>query len=109
MIDDDGKARLATAGRSSIVTGLDPGSNLQEHSTFEVDVPGCRYSAPEIQRAERSGVREIPITQDSDVYGMSMVIYEVRSRQSISFSPGVEPNVNLLGTHREKAILRLQR
>lgn len=87
MVDYDDKARLAAAGRSSIVTGLDPGNLLQGQSTFEVDVPGCRYSAPEIQQAERSGVREIPITQDSDVYGMSMVIYEARSRRSASFGP----------------------
>lgn len=81
MIDDKGKARLATAGRSSVVAEhnvLTPG---QTRSTSGEYVSNLRYSAPEIQWLEAYEVNKPPITKESDVYGMAMVIYEVRTYQ----------------------------
>ncbi|KAF9650321.1 kinase-like protein [Thelephora ganbajun] len=78
LIDDNGVARLATAGHSSIVAV--PGTSIagwHVQSALDGEVDDYRYSAPEIQWPEDYGMDKILITKESDVYGMAMVIYEV--------------------------------
>ena len=74
MIDDNGVARLSTGGRGSIVPV--PDTSIVGHVYPGGDVDNGRYSAPELHQSEGSGVDEIPITKESDVYGMGMIIYE---------------------------------
>lgn len=75
LIDDNGVARLATAGRSSFVAV--PGTSVEGHVQSGGGIDNYRYSAPEIQWPENHDVDEILITKESDVYGMGMVLYEV--------------------------------
>lgn len=75
LIDGNGVARLATAGRSSIVAV--PGTSAAGHVQSGGDIDNYRYSAPEIQWPEDHGMDKILITKESDVYGMGMVVYEV--------------------------------
>ena len=67
LIDDDDAARLATAGRSSIVAI--PGTSIAGHVQSGGDVNNYRYSAPEIQWPEDHGMDKILLTEGSDVYG----------------------------------------
>jgi len=75
LIDDRGTARLATAGRSSIVAV--PGTSIADHKQSEGGTDSYRYSAPEVQWPEDHGNDKVLITKGSDVYGMGMVAYEV--------------------------------
>lgn len=43
-----------------------------------------RYAAPEVQWPEEFGMDKIPLTKESDVYGMAMVTYEARSHRPMS-------------------------
>lgn len=79
LVDDKGNARLATAGRSSIVpvpdssmAGYNPSEFVGDNNNDEY-----RYSAPEVQSPEDFGMDKILFTEGSDVYGMAMVTYEV--------------------------------
>lgn len=65
---------------------------------FDGEVDNSRYSAPEIQRPVDYGLDRILLTKESDVYGMAMVIYEVRLYPSVSSSPTVRFDANLLGS-----------
>ena len=94
MIDDDGVARLATMGRSSIVAVPDTSIDAHSQSGLDGDIDKYRYSAPEIQWRDDRGVDEILITKESDVYGMGMVAYEVSSRRLVSSWPRAESHVN---------------
>ena len=42
------------------------------------DKTRCRWSAPELQQPGAYGMRKVIATKASDIYGMGMVIYEVR-------------------------------
>ena len=109
MIDDNGVARLATAGRSSIVAV--PGTSIAAHSQsgLDGDIDEYRYSAPEIQWRDDGGVGKILITKESDVYGMGMVAYEVSSHHPASSGPRVGSHVSFLGLDGDCTILRGQR
>jgi len=74
LIDDSGVARLSTGGSSSIVAM--PDTSIVDHIQSGGDTDNKRYSAPELHQSEGHGMDEIPITRESDVYGMGMVIYE---------------------------------
>lgn len=50
-----------------------------EPSALDGQIYNFRYSAPEVQWPELYGMDEVRITKESDVYGMAMVIYVVRS------------------------------
>ena len=43
------------------------------------DLDNYRYLAPELHQLEDGSVGEILVTKESDMYGMGMVIFEVRS------------------------------
>ena len=79
MIDNDGNARLAIGGHSSIVAvhGTPFAGYLQ--SSVEGDLSDQRYLAPELQRLEDYGMDKLLITKESDIYGMAMVISKARS------------------------------
>ena len=72
LVDNEGTARLATAGRSSIVT--------VPEGDFETDayINKYRYSAPEIWSVGAC------ITKESDVYGIGMVAYEASYHYPVS-------------------------
>jgi serine/threonine protein kinase len=80
LIDDNGAARLATAGRSSIVAV--PNTSVAGHDqSAAADAGSFRYAAPEIQWPEDHDMDKILITKESDVYGMGMVAYEASSHR----------------------------
>jgi len=66
-----------------------------------------RYSAPELHWPR--GVGEILTSEESDVYGMGMVIYEVISPNPASSCIRVEFHVDLLGLDGGQTILWLRR
>ena len=78
MVDDNGVARLTTPGHSSIVTV--PGASIVGNVRSGGDGDNNRYLAPEIQWRDDGGTDEILITEESDVYGMGMVVYEASHR-----------------------------
>ena len=83
LIDDNGVARLATAGRSSFVAV--PGTSIAGHSQSGLDdIDKYRYSAPEVQWRDGNEPEKILITKESDVYGMAMVAYEASSQRPVS-------------------------
>ena len=92
MVDDNGVARLATAGRSSIVAVPDTSIAAHSQSEMDGDVDKYRYSAPEVQWHDGSETEKILITKESDVYGMAMVAYEVSSHRPVSSDPRLEPH-----------------
>ena len=73
------------------------------------EIDNYRYSAPEIQWPEDHDMGHILITKESDVYGMSMIVYEASSHLPVSSSPMVESHLDLLGLDRKGAVLRAQR
>ena len=79
MIDDNGAARLATAGRSSIVAVPDTSVAGHLQSAMDENTDEGQYMAPEIQWPEDYGMEKVLITKASDVYAMGMVAYEVSS------------------------------
>ena len=84
LIDDSGAARLATAGRSSVVAV--PGTSIAGHiqSAVDEDFDSYGYTAPEILLPEEFGnVDNILATKEGDVYGMGMVAYEVSSHRLV--------------------------
>ena len=64
-----------------------------------------RYSAPELHWP---GVRGILTSEESDVYGMGMVIYEVSSRYTVPSGATVKSHANLLGLDGGRTILWLR-
>ncbi|KAF9789185.1 kinase-like domain-containing protein [Thelephora terrestris] len=79
LIDNDGKSRLSTGGRSTIVAV--PNTSIADHKQSKLDasISDYRYVAPEIQWTDDYQKGEVLITKKSDVYEMAMVIYEVLS------------------------------
>jgi len=79
LVDDSSTARLATAGRSSIVAT--PGTSTAGHiqSVVDGDDNDYRYIEPEILLPDElyaGNVDRILATKEGDVYGMAMVVYE---------------------------------
>jgi len=79
LVDDSGTARLATAGRSSIVAT--PGTSTADHiqSGVDGDDNDYPYMEPEILLPDElyaGNVDRILATKEGDVYGMGMVVYE---------------------------------
>ena len=95
MIDDDGVARLAAGGHSSIVAV--PDTLTAAHVQSGGDVDNYRYSAPELHRPEDHDEDKTIITKESDVYGMGMVVFEVSPNLPVSSGVRVKSHVNLLG------------
>lgn len=77
LIDDHGAVRLAAAGRYSIMAGPGNSGSGEGYEETGVYANKHRYSAPETLWPEDHGMLEILMTKESDVYGMSMVAYEV--------------------------------
>ena len=78
MIDDNGVARLATAGRSTIVPV--PNTSVAGFVSLSGgNLDNFRYSAPEVQWPEEHGMDKVLITKESDAYGLAMVVYEANS------------------------------
>ena len=94
LVDDDGGARLVIGDHSSIVAV--PGTPFAGYlqSSVEGDLGDSRYLAPELQWPEDYGMDKILITKESDIYGMAMVVYEVRSYKLIS--PELGSNLMLI-------------
>jgi len=86
LIDDNGAARLSTAGRSSIVAV--PGTPVAGFTQSGGDIDNYRYSAPEIQWPEDHDMDKILLTKESDVYGMGMIVYEVSSHHPYHLAQG---------------------
>ena len=109
LIDDDGVARLATGGRSSMVAV--PDTSIAGHSQSGLDgyLDEHRYSAPETMWSADNVMDKILITKESDVYGIGMVAYQVRSHRLASSGPRVKSHFHLLGLDREHSILWVQR
>ena len=61
------------------------------------DIGNCQYSAPEIRWPEEDDMDEIIVTKESDVYGMTMVVYEASSHHPASCGPRVTSHADLLG------------
>lgn len=93
MIDDDGNARLAIAGRGPVVA--DPGTPF----AWDGGLDNYRYLAPEIRFPDAYGRNQILITKECDTYGMAMVIYEARSYRLVYLTE-LKPHVNILGPGR---------
>jgi len=106
LIDDSGVARLSTGGHSSIV--LVPDTSIVGHVQSGGAVNN-RYSAPELHWSERHGADKIPVTKESDVYGMGMVIYEASSHQPVLSAVRVKSHVHLLGLDGGQTVRQLQR
>ena len=87
MIDDMGVARLATAGRSSIVAVPNTSFAGYSQSELDGDINKYRYSAPEVQWHDGSETEKILVTKESDVYGLAMVAYEASSHRPMSSNP----------------------
>ena len=92
MIDDNGVARLATAGRSSIVAT--PGTPAESYEKPRGYINNYRYSAPEVRWPEDRYKDRILISKESDVYGMGMVAYEASSHPRVSSGSRVESHAN---------------
>ena len=75
---------MATAGRSSVVAVPDTSIAGHSQSGVDGDVDKYRYWAPEIQWRDDGNMDKILITNESDVYGMAMVAYEVSSNRPVS-------------------------
>lgn len=106
MVDDNGNARLATAGRSSIVAARGTSTSRHVQSEFIGNAGNFRYSAPEVGWPEEYGSYKVLITKESDMYGMAMVIYEVSLRLAVPSGRRAESDVDSLGLDREEAVLQ---
>ena len=86
-----------------------PGTSIAGHSQSGVDgdVDKYRYWAPEIQWRDDGNMDKILITNESDVYGMAMVAYEVSSSHPVSCQR-VGSYGNSLSLDGERAILWVQ-
>ena len=93
MIDDDGNARLAIAGRGPVVD--DPGTPF----AWDRGLDNYRYLAPEIRFPKAYDMNEVSITKECDTYGMAMVIYEARYNRPVYLTEA-KPHVNILGPGR---------
>ena len=83
LVDDSGTARLATAGRSSIVATSDTSTEGHVQSVVDGDYNNYRYMEPEIllpDELHTGDADRILATKEGDVYGMAMVTYEASSR-----------------------------
>ena len=54
--------------------------------TMSLDEFRWRWAAPELQRPDEYDLVKVVATKPSDIYGMGMVIYEVRFLQPICFT-----------------------
>lgn len=78
-MDDNGTARLATGGRSTIVA--EPGTSIANHMQSGIDeaLAEFRYCPCETQwhrgKDDTSKNDKILVTKESDVYGIGMVVY----------------------------------
>lgn len=71
------------------------------HVRSRVDINNYRYSAPELHQTNGHGMDiGLPITKESDMFGMAMVIYEVSSHCPTSSGVRVKLHINLLGLDR---------
>ena len=98
-MDDSGTARLATAGRSSVVAVS--GTSVADHLQSELNenINDHRFVAPEIQWPEEHDpgrTDKILVTKESDVYGIGMVVYTVCFHCLVSSGPRVKSHVDLL-------------
>ena len=108
MIDDDGTARLAPAHQHSILAI--PDTLPVGHLWLWGGVNNAWYPAPELHIAGSHDVDwTLFKTQESDVYGIGMVIYEVSFHHPVSSGVRVKSHVYLLGLDREQTILWLWR
>lgn len=108
MIDDNGVARLATAGRSSIVAVPNTSvADFKEQLSVR-DLDYSPYSAPEILWPEEHGKDKIVITKESDVYGIGMIVYEASSHHSVLSVLRVKSHVCLAGLDGEQAVLQME-
>ena len=88
LVDDSGTARLAMAGRSSVMAI--PGTEIAGHiqSVVDGDFDDYGYTAPEIALPEEFGnVDNVLATKEADVYGMGMIAYEVSSHCLVFIQP----------------------
>ena len=87
LIGGDGQVCIANTGHSRIVsitfafskTLIESGSNALNEFKW-------RWAAPELQQPDVYGMQKVIVTKASDIYGMGMVVYEVRSGTSSSCS-----------------------
>lgn len=109
-MDDTGTARLATGGRTFVVTPV--GSPLVEHPPYRWGdhTPDLRFRAPEVQWPEEHAVEqidEVAMTKESDVYEVAMVAYEASFYRLTSSRLRIIPQ--LLGLDEENPVFQMER
>ena len=79
LVGGDGQACIANTGHSGIIsTSFAVSKTLITAGTVALDQLRWRWAAPELQRPDGYDMQRVVVTKASDVYGMGMVIYEVR-------------------------------
>ena len=79
LVGGDGQACIANTGHSRILsTPFAVSMTLIATGASALDEFKWRRAAPELQQPDVYGMQRVVATKASDVYGMGMVIYEVR-------------------------------
>jgi len=107
LIDDEGVARLSANGCGQ--TAAIPDTSTVDHGQSVGDVDNDRYSAPELHQLDGRSVDEIPVTKESDVYEMGMVIYEASSHRPVLSGVRFKSHINPLGLDNGQTVLWLRR
>ena len=80
LISDDGIARLGDFGIVGVIT--DP--TVVEPGSTTASKPGVvRYMAPELLNPPQFGLSHSNPSKESDVYSLSMTVYEVRALHTV--------------------------
>ena len=93
LIGGDDRVCIANTGHSRIVSiAFAFSKTLIASGTKALDEFKWRWAAPELQQPDVYGMQRVIATKASDIYGLGMVIYEVRSGTSSSCSGASLPH-----------------